>query len=469
MGGEPRVVTPEAVPFPGQATTAADEVWLAKPVSRYTSYPPASAFSEGLTSHDYALALNALSTDQPVSVYLHIPYCRELCHFCGCNTSVTHRHERVKNYLKALRREISLVVNRSGKARRVSHLHLGGGTPNILTERQLYELLDELGERFDLSEAQEISVELDPRWVTSGQIKTLANSGMTRSSLGVQDFDPRVQKAVGREQPFAMIERLVHDLREAGLPRIGIDLMYGLPLQTPASMAETAQKTVSLTPGRIAFYAYAHRPQKKKHQKALEVIGLPDKFARLAIEQSAREVFVKAGYTPIGMDHFAKPDDELAIAAKENRLRRNFQGYTDDNPGILLGFGASAITRTHDGYFQNERDESAYRTILNKGALATVRGVHMDAEDRLRADIIETLMCTMACDLEALCVKHNYPLAGLAADLENLKVFEKAGIIECHNNTLRLTTPHLTAIRVIAHAFDAYGKLSSRAAASCAA
>jgi oxygen-independent coproporphyrinogen III oxidase len=448
--------------------TSGHDLWLGKSAPRYTSYPPAPVFHEGITAHDYAVAFAAIPADEPVSLYLHIPFCRELCLYCGCHTSVTHRNERVTHYLAAVHREVKLMSGLSDKPRRISHLHLGGGTPNILTDRHLKELFAALHRAFDMSHCEEIAVELDPRHVSPSQIKTLAACGVTRVSLGVQDFQPEVQKAINREQPFAIIETVCRDLREAGIRRINFDLIYGLPLQTAASLEDTAKQVCALAPDRVALFSYAHVPQIKKHQKALEVYGLPDHFMLLAMESAARDVFIAAGYQEIGMDHFAKPEDRLAKASKGKKLRRNFQGYTDDAARALLGIGASSISRMHDGFFQNEREELPYRDMIQKGCLATVRGVHLDAEDTLRGALIEELMCYLECDVEAVCRRNNYPVAGLASELESLKPFEESGVLAREGARVRLTTPHRMAIRVIAQVFDRYSNIRPAAASRAA-
>lgn len=429
-------------------------LWLGQPAPRYTSFPPATAFHEGVTAHDYAVAIAALTGQEPASLYIHIPFCRELCLYCGCHTSVTHRNERITHYLAALHREMKRLAGLLPVPQQISQIHLGGGTPNILTDRAFKELFAALNSSFDLRTCREIAIELDPRHVSAAQIQTLVDCGVTRVSLGIQDFDGDVQQAIHREQPVALIEQIVGDLKTAGITRINFDLMYGLPRQTPASMEAMAKQVCRLAPDRLALFSYAHLPHIKKHQKALEAYGLPDDVMLLALEGTARDLFESAGYRAIGMDHFAKPHDSLFKALEESRLHRNFQGYTDDPAKTLMGLGTSAISRTPEGYFQNEREEMAYRELVQKGGLATRRGVPLTKEDMLRGDIIETLMCYMTCDLEALCRRHNYPLSGLAAEREALKPFDDAGIIVLDGPVVRLNIPHRMAIRVVAQIFD---------------
>lgn len=438
--------------------STANELWLGVPAPRYTSYPPATAFHDSVVVFDYEDILAALPADEEVSLYLHIPFCRDLCLFCACNTNITRRDERVLNYLDCLQREMEMLSGLTGKPRRVSRLHLGGGTPNILMDDSFKELFSALNHFFDLRACREIAVELDPRLVTKSQAKTLASCGVTRVSLGVQDFNPAVQKIIHREQPFDRIEQACRLLRDAGVRHINFDMMYGLPRQTPASMAQSARQAASLRPDRIALFSYAHVPQIKKHQEALEAYGLPDPKTAVTMEWQARQVLVEAGYEEIGMDHFALPGDSLAKAAAKKHLRRNFQGYTDDKTAVLLGLGASAISRTAYGYFQNERDVTSYQKLVESRELAVVRGHRLNGADRLRAALIEELMCTMACDLEALCQKHHFALGSLVREFETLKPFIKAGIVVKDNFLIQLATPHRAAIRVICRIFDRYAE-----------
>lgn len=431
-----------------------DELWLGKPVPRYTSYPPATLFKDDIVGAHYVEALSALEGTEPLSLYLHVPFCRALCLYCGCNTCATSNDMRLKDYLAATAQEADRVSALIGRKRPLSRLHFGGGSPNMLSERAMDGLFLALDKHFCLSSASEIAMELDPRLVTIGQAALLSACGVTRVSLGVQDFNPAVQKAIGRVQSFALVERAVETLREYGIKHISLDLIYGLPLQTPAGIADTAQLALTLKPDRVALFSYAHVPQAKRHQKALEAFGLPDSYGALAMEQAARAVFREGGYEEIGMDHFAKASDSLVEARDEGRLRRNFQGYTDDSAKALLGLGASAIGSTGSAFFQNERDARAYQDTIWRGRFATVRGLKLTGEDKVRAAIIEELMCTFSCNIETKCREHNYALAALAPEMEALEVFEKAGLVAREGYRIRLTSPHRMAIRVIANVFD---------------
>lgn len=434
--------------------TGRDELWLGKPVPRYTSYPPATAFQEGITAQDYRAALALLPANDPVSLYLHVPFCRSLCLYCGCNTCPTNNHERVTNYLGFVLRELQNVARSSEKPRRVSHIHFGGGSPNILSEKDFGLIFSTLAQGFDLAQCNEIAMELDPRLITRAQVKNLALCGVTRVSLGVQDFDPNVQHAIGRPQSYELVREACEMIRDEGIRRINFDLMYGLPLQSPASVAETARDAVSLRPDRIALFSYAHVPQAKKHQKALEQYILPGPYACLAMEEAARRVLRDAGYVEIGMDHFALPHDSLAVAAKEGKLRRTFQGYTDDAAPALLGVGASAIGSTPSAYFQNARDEQGYQAAVRERGFATARGLRLSGEDKLRAEVIETLMCRLAVNLSAVCRKHGFAMATFSKEIDDLKPFEACGIIRRVGDTLSLAIPHRMAIRVVASVFD---------------
>ncbi|MGE4351384.1 MAG: oxygen-independent coproporphyrinogen III oxidase [Bdellovibrionales bacterium] len=434
--------------------TGRDELWLGRAVPRYTSYPPATAFQEGVSVEAYRKALAGLSPEEPVSLYLHVPFCQALCLYCGCNTCATQRYDRVTYYLGFVLRELENVGRLSERSRRVGRIHMGGGSPNILSEKDFGLLFGELIRRYDLSTCQEIAVELDPRLVTKAQAKVLSLFGVSRVSLGVQDFDPAVQEIIGRKQPFEQVRAVCETLREGGIGQISFDLMYGLPLQSPASMALAAEEAASLRPDRISLFSYAHVPQAKKHQKALEKYILPGPYACLAMESAARKVLCDAGYVEIGMDHFALPADSLAVAAREGRLHRNFQGYTDDHARSLIGIGASSIGRLPEAYYQNVRDAQAYEEAIRKDGLAVTRGVAIRSEDKLRAEVIETLMCTMAVNLEELCHKHHYALSTFSEELEALEPYERAGVVKRQGLTLRLSVPHRMAVRVIASLFD---------------
>ena len=430
------------------------ELWLGKPAPRYTSYPPAPAYHGGISDTDFTRSLSGTNASDPLSLYIHIPFCRSLCLYCGCNTAVTQRHERIENYLDSLKLEMGCLTRHLDGRRYISHIHFGGGTPNILSEKDMGSLLGCVRATYNFSDCHEMAMELDPRIATHAQIKTLAREGFTRVSLGVQDFHTDVQRAIYRVQPYDMVARVCDWLRKSGIKRINFDLIYGLPLQTPATVADTARQVCKLRPDRIALFSYAHVPQMKKHQAVLESYGLPDVHQRLVMEQTAREILVNAGYIEVGMDHFALPDDAMATALKAGKLHRNFQGYTDDVATTMLGLGASSISQTPDGFFQNAHDETDYQNLIQTGQSAIKRGYLLTADDRLRGDIIEQLMCYLACDVGAICQKHHVDAGSLSAEMPALQPFIESGLVARDGYKIRLTAPHRMAIRVVAQVFD---------------
>lgn len=431
-----------------------DDLWLGKTVPRYTSYPPATAFEDGVTVKSYRAALAQITAEEPISLYLHLPYCKAMCLYCGCHTCATQKQEDVTDYLGYVHKELEELALSAPRQRRISQIHLGGGSPNMMSEKDLGLYFGALARRFDMSGCKEVAVELDPRLITKAQVRTLRMMGVTRVSLGVQDFNPEVQKAIGRVQSFDLIKECCDLLRDAGIKKINFDLIYGLPFQSPASLAETARLTASLKPDRVALFSYAHVPRVKKHQRALEKYIMPGPHAALAMESIARSVLVDAGYEAIGLDHFALPKDSMAKSYKSGKLRRNFQGYTSDTASSLLGVGASSIGMAQGHYFQNIKDIAAYKEKVKADGLSVTRGYSMSGEDRFRGAIIQTLMCDLSVNLEVICRQHNYALAALSGAIEKLKPFEEYGIIERDGYKIRLAIPQRQAIRVIAAVFD---------------
>jgi oxygen-independent coproporphyrinogen III oxidase len=447
---------------------AALKLWLGKPAPRYTSYPTAPFFHAGVTGDDYARALGALDPAEPVSLYIHVPFCRALCLYCGCNTAVTKRPERVSTYLDAVRLEIARVAALAPPKLKVGAIHFGGGTPNILSNEDLYGLFRDLERTFDLSAVHDIAMELDPRTVKRDFVPALAACGFNRVSLGVQDFKQEVGEIVNRVQPLSMVEKLVAALRDNGVDRINFDVMYGLPKQTPESVGATAEAVAKLDPSRIALFSYAHVPSMKNYQKALEAHGLPDLPEKIAMEAAARSAFVASGLVEIGMDHFAKPDDSMAIAAAKGELHRNFQGYTEDPHPTLLAFGASAIGRTPVGYVQNAHDEREYEADIAAGRSPVRRGYLLTAEDNFRAELIERLMCDFAVDLGAVAARHGRAGETFERERALLEPFLDAGLVSLDGGRLAMTAQHKMAVRVVAHLFDLHAPTaatpSSRAA-----
>ncbi len=426
-------------------------------VPRYTSYPTAPHFGPSVTSGVYRSWLAMLPADQPVSLYLHVPFCQTMCWYCGCHTRATRQYLPVTRYLEAIHYEIDAVTALVPGRLPVGHVHWGGGTPNLLAPADFAAIMARLRQRFDLRPDAEIAAELDPRTLTGEMVDTLAACGVNRASLGVQSFDPEVQTAIHRDQTFAQTEAAVTALRGAGIGRINIDLVYGLPRQTVANSAATIDGVASLAPDRLAIYGYAHLPSFKRHQRLIDAAALPDARARLAQFQVMTERLEGAGYVPIGLDHFARPSDALAVAARTGALHRNFQGYTTDACDTLIGFGASAIGALPQGYVQNITDIGGYAERVKAGALPIARGRALSREDRLRRAVIERLMCDLAVDLSATARRHGLDPAVFDPDRAALAELECDGIALVDGDG-RVSVPEAfrPLLRSVAAAFDAY-------------
>jgi oxygen-independent coproporphyrinogen III oxidase len=427
---------------------------LEKTVPRYTSYPTAPNFSSAVDADVYRSWLGELRDEATLSLYLHVPYCRELCNYCGCHTKATLRDEPIKAYAKRLAEEIALVAGHAGK-RKVTHLHWGGGTPSILGTDLLKFITDEISRRFDLSALREHAIELDPRYLTQPLLQALRDIGVNRASLGVQDFSLHVQQAVGRIQPFDTVKNAVDLLNEFGIDRLNIDLMYGLPKQTVADVQRTATLAHELKPQRVAVFGYAHVPWFRPQQRLIEQSDLPSSQERLAQAQAAHETLVQFGYQPIGLDHYARPDDQLV--AKSGRLQRNFQGYTDDDADALVGLGASAISRLPQGFAQNAPAVGNYARAVAAGKLATVKGIALSDDDRLRGQIIERLMCDMAVDLDAIADESGFDIGtDFSDELNALQPFTENGSLLIEGRHIQITEKGRPYMRLVASAFDTY-------------
>lgn len=425
---------------------------------RYTSYPTAPHFHPGIDAATYESWLKALPADLPLSLYLHIAYCAEMCWFCGCHTKITKRYEPVADYLDALFAEVGMVAERLGAKRRARHIHFGGGSPTILSPDDLARTILLMRELFDVAPDAEIALELDPRTADEAYIKAMAKSGFNRASIGVQDFDEKVQKAINRIQPFEVSRRVVDWLRANGINEVNVDLVYGLPHQTEASVVELVERAFELRPKRVALFGYAHVPWMKKHQKLIDETTLPDVPLRWKQYLGATKRLVELGYVAVGLDHFAAPDDELAIALKEKRLFRNFQGYTTDSASALIGFGASSIGALPQGYVGNEGGIDAYKRIVREGKLAVMRGVAASDEDRLRRAVIERLMCDLAVDLEAVASRFGKSASHFAAELARLAPLAADGICAIEGSMITVTDEGRPLVRAVAAAFDQYLK-----------
>lgn len=432
-----------------------DDVLLsryARPVPRYTSYPTALHFEPLPDTDLYAESLAALEPGTELSLYLHVPFCHALCAFCGCHTTVVHKPAAIAAYAASLRAEIALLARAVGRRVAVRHLHWGGGTPTTLGPADLAATMRTLTRHFPLADGAEVAVEIDPRTLDTEITAALREIGVNRASLGVQDFDPQVQQAVHRIQSFDLVAEAVAALRGAGVAGINFDLMYGLPYQSEASVVEAAQRALELAPDRFAAFGYAHVPWVKRHQNLLPAAALPDLRARHRQQRAIARVLTEAGYVAIGLDHFARPGDALATAAATGRLHRNFQGYTTDAATTLLGVGASAISSLPDAYVQNAPSVPEWRAGVRAGRLPVVRGVRLSAEDRLRRDVIERIMCDFAVDLAAAARKHGAALKPLLSP--DLAGFAADGLIGWDGCRLEVTAIGRPFLRTIAAAFD---------------
>jgi len=371
-------------------------------VPRYTSYPPANHFREAVGQRHQQEWLQSVAKGTDVSLYIHIPFCKKLCWFCACRTQGSRVVAPVDAYVAVLRHEISAVRSKLPAGVRMSRLHLGGGTPTILQPETMAELLREVFDAFATAPDFEFSVEVDPTDAATPLLQTLMDFGLTRASIGVQDFSREVQDAIGRHQTLAQTRDAVGFLRECGLRNLDLDVLYGLPHQTLESFSKTLGHVLDLVPDRLAIYGYAHVPWMSKRQVMIKHDDLPDTFTRLALSERADEVISARGYLPVGIDHFAKPTDSIARAAQEGRLHRNFQGYTDDPSPVLLGFGASAISRFPQGFSQNAPATLAYEQRIEAGGFAGHKGFEMREQDLLMAHMIEDLMCRFAFNEKAL-------------------------------------------------------------------
>ena len=418
-------------------------------VPRYTSYPTAAEFTPDVGSADQTRWLQDLDTNKAVSVYLHVPYCRELCLYCGCTTKKALRDDVIAAYRAALEREISLVGDVLPGPVRIARLHWGGGTPSILGADGLASVMNVLRRCFVFEAGFEHAIELDPRYVTVMLAASLKELGVNRVSLGVQDVNPLVQAAIGRWQPVGDVEAAVMRLRAAGIGNLNFDLIYGLPLQTVASLRKTCEIVAMLSPDRIACYGYAHMPHLKANQRRIDEKTLPGAEERIEQAEVIAEEFLRHGLLKIGIDHFARPDDSLARAAMSGRLHRNFQGYTDDGREALIGFGASSISRFRDGYVQNISDVPSYVRAISSGCLAPSRGCRLDAAEKQRARTIESLMCQFQADFDLTA-----PDMEFSEELSLLQPLAADGLVRIDGRVVTATETGRQVVRVIAAVFD---------------
>ncbi|PIM52705.1 oxygen-independent coproporphyrinogen III oxidase [Roseateles chitinivorans] len=440
---------------------------------RYTSYPTADRFHAGIDAerHGETLALRAFgpAATQPLSVYVHIPFCESVCYYCACNKVVTRHHERAAAYVDALETEIALVHRRLGVRALVSQLHFGGGTPTFLADRELSMLMALLHRHFRLAADAEISIEVDPRTIDVARLRHLRTLGFNRLSFGVQDFDPDVQRAVHREQSLESVTALVGASRDLGFRSINVDLIHGLPRQTPASFARTIDQVAALRPDRIALYGYAHLPHRFKPQRRIDTAALPPASDKLRMLAGAIAGFIARGYSYIGMDHFALADDPLAIAKREGRLHRNFQGYSTQPDCDLVALGVSAISKVGASFAQNVKTLPEYYAALRGGRLPVERGLTLDQDDLVRRDAIMALMCQGRLEFDPIERSHGIVAAEyFAPELERLRQLSADGLVTVDSSGVQVTPMGWFFVRAVAMVFDRYLKAADRTATAIA-
>jgi oxygen-independent coproporphyrinogen III oxidase len=433
---------------------------------RYTSYPTAPNFVP-MASETHGDWLSSIDLEATASLYLHVPFCRSMCWYCGCHTTVARRDAPIADYLTVLRREIDLVADKIARPLGIRHVHFGGGTPTIMTPDDFRGLVLLLRERFRFGSDAEIAVEIDPRRLNQAMVVALGESGVNRASLGVQSFDPVVQKAINRIQTVEQTAAATNGLRATGVSGINFDLIYGLPHQTVQSCIETVQECVAMQPERFAVFGYAHVPTFKKHQRRIDESTLPDSAERLEQAEAIAQELTVAGYVRIGLDHFALPDDSLVKAQVAGVLHRNFQGYTTDPSDVLIGFGVSAIGRLPEGYVQNEIVLGAYAKRILAGVLPTAKGYRMTRDDRLRADLIERLMCDFEVDLAKVCGRHGIDMNGIISSAPRLHELLADGVVHRDGSRIRIPPTSHILVRTVASALDAHlaegGRIYSKA------
>lgn len=436
--------------------------YLSVRAPRYTSYPSAQQFDSSVTADDYAGKLRAVTLYEPLSLYVHVPFCAQLCWYCGCNMKVENNYSRAVGYVESLVREIQRVGAALGGKGRPATVHFGGGTPNYLRAEELRAILQAIENEIGLTDDVPLAIELDPRLIREGDIDCLASLGFSRMSLGVQDFDPAVHQAINRLQSFEMVERCVGAIRTAGIDDLSFDILYGLPKQSAAGFAETMDKVAALSPDRVAVFGYAHLPDKLPRQRKIKSEDLPDDDLRSELAALAGEKLISAGYQCIGFDHYAKPHNSLALAARHRRLKRNFQGFTDDVAETVLGFGASAISLVDGLYAQNTKNLRDYAAKTARGELPVERGIVRTPHEAIIAKTIGDLLCSFEANIaEALAGAAPYEANRICALLEGL---EANGVISWTDDCVRIDGEAHALARVVAMAFDPYARPEQEAA-----
>ena len=430
------------------------------PGPRYTSYPTADRFVEAFDASAHAAWLekrNIGGVARPLSLYVHLPFCASICYYCACNKVITKDHGRSLKYVHYLEKELALQTAHLQGSRRITQLHFGGGTPTFLSDDELRQLMRVLRANFDFDADGEYAIEVDPRSVNPGTISLLAELGLNRMSIGVQDFDPAVQKAVNRIQPFEMTDRVLKDARAAGFKSINLDLIYGLPKQTVESFARTLDQVIKTDPDRIALYSYAHLPTRFKPQRRIHDADIPLADTKMRIFLLALNRLLEAGYVYIGMDHFAKPDDELAKALRTGRLHRNFQGYTTQAECDLLAIGISSISKIGPAYSQNVRTLDEYYDCIDQNRLPVTRGIELTPDDLVRRTVIMGLMCQGEVSMESVEIAHLIDFETyFAPELVKLRSFAEAGLVDLEKGYITVTPKGRFFLRGIAMVFDRY-------------
>jgi oxygen-independent coproporphyrinogen-3 oxidase len=430
------------------------------PGPRYTSYPTADRFVEAFGEKEYVEALSVrqaggVGKPMPLSLYVHIPFCESLCYYCACNKIITKHKERASDYLRYLGKEMALHTGLIGRGQAVSQLHLGGGTPTFMSDEELRQLMSLLREHFEFVPGGEYSVEVDPRTVDENRLAVLAELGFNRLSFGVQDFDPAVQKAVHRMQPAEQVFALVASARRLGFESVNVDLIYGLPLQTQASFDRTLAQVNELRPDRIALYAYAHLPERFKPQRRIHAEELPNGNDKVAMLSRSLDALTQAGYVYIGMDHFALPDDALAVAKRQGRLHRNFQGYSTQADCDLIALGVSSIGRIGSTYSQNAKTMEAYCDLLDRGHFPVERGLHLTRDDLIRRAVIMALMCQGHLEFEAINLAWLIDFKTMFAhEMAQLEDMQAQGLVQLYDAGIQVTAMGWFFVRGVAMVFD---------------
>ncbi|RUR09978.1 oxygen-independent coproporphyrinogen III oxidase [Legionella sp. km772] len=426
---------------------------------RYTSYPTAPHFSSEINSSTYAQGLRTLSSQDKLSLYIHIPFCRQLCWYCGCATKITNNEEAIASYVTVLKKEIALVASfLSSKNHCVTHIHFGGGSPTLLSPQLFLDLMQTIRTLFKVDDQAEIAIEVDPRTVNEEKINAYASAQINRVSIGAQDFNHEVQQAINREQSFELVQSSINLFRKYNINNINIDLIYGLPKQTIEGIQHNIEAVFQLKPNRIALFAYAHVHWMKKHMRLIQEEELPNAALRLRLYTAANQQLQQGGYLPIGLDHFAKPTDSMAQALNTKTLKRNFQGYSVETAPHLIGLGTSSISQLSNTYAQNTSDLKQYKNTVLDNRLAIIRGIELSVEDQLRKTIIENIMCYLEVDLKTQCALFNYQHDYFIRELRLLAPLINDGLVSINDGLIRINPKARQITRVVSSYFDRFFK-----------